>query len=116
MIAGAALIQIFGTKKCKDSQKALRYFKERKIDHQFVDLNTKGLSLGELNNVLQFYTIDELISKASPEYIKRNYKYITFDKIKVALEVPLILKTPIIRYKKKVLLGFDKIKIESLLT
>ena len=39
-------IQIFGTKKCFDTKKAIRYFKERNIKAQFIDLKEKGLSKG----------------------------------------------------------------------
>ena len=46
-------IQIFGTKKSRDTQKAERYFKERRIRYQFVDLAEKGLSKGEFQSVLQ---------------------------------------------------------------
>jgi arsenate reductase-like glutaredoxin family protein len=44
-------IQIFGTKKCNDTKKAQRFFKERGIKFQFVDMNEKGMSKGELSSV-----------------------------------------------------------------
>ena len=44
-------IQIFGIKKCFNTKKAERYFKERRIKYQFIDLSIKGLSQGELNSV-----------------------------------------------------------------
>lgn len=46
-------IQIFGTKKNFDSKKAERYFKERGIKYQFIDMKEKGLSKGEFNSVCQ---------------------------------------------------------------
>lgn len=46
-------IQIFGTNKCNDTKKAIRYFKERKINYQFIDMKQKGMSRGELASVLQ---------------------------------------------------------------
>ena len=46
-------IQIFGTKKSFDSKKAERYFKERGIKYQFIDMKEKGLSKGEFNAVCQ---------------------------------------------------------------
>lgn len=46
-------IQIFGTKKCFDTKKAIRYFKERNIKAQFIDLKEKGLSKGEYTKVKQ---------------------------------------------------------------
>ena len=40
-------IQIFGTRKCFDTKKAERYFKERGIRYQFIDMKEKGMSGGE---------------------------------------------------------------------
>ena len=46
-------IQIFGTTKCFDTKKAMRYFKERGVKYQFIDMKEKGLSKGEYNSVKQ---------------------------------------------------------------
>ena len=46
-------IQIFGTKKCIETKKAERFFKERGIKYQFVDMKKKGMSKGEFNSVAQ---------------------------------------------------------------
>ena len=46
-------IQIFGTKKCNDTKKAQRFFKERGIKFQFIDMTEKGMSKGEFNSVAQ---------------------------------------------------------------
>ena len=46
-------IQIFGTKKCNDTKKAERFFKERGIKYQFIDMKEKGMSKGEFNSVAQ---------------------------------------------------------------
>ena len=46
-------IQIFGTKKCNDTKKAERFFKERGIKFQFIDMKEKGMSKGKFNSVAQ---------------------------------------------------------------
>lgn len=46
-------IQIFGTKKCNETKKAERFFKERGIKYQFVDMKEKGMSKGEFMSVAQ---------------------------------------------------------------
>ena len=46
-------IQIFGTKKCNDTKKAERFFKERGIKYQFIDMKEKGMSKGEFTSVTQ---------------------------------------------------------------
>ena len=44
-------IQIFGTKKCNETKKAERYFKERGIKYQLIDMKDKGMSKGEFTAV-----------------------------------------------------------------
>ena len=44
-------IQIFGTKKSADTRKAERFFKERGVKFQYIDLKEKGMSKGEFNSV-----------------------------------------------------------------
>lgn len=101
------MIQIFGTKKCKETQKAERFFKERKIDYQFCDLTEKGVSKKELDNFLQFYKLEELIDKEGKHYKKRNLQYILHNIETELLEDPLLFKTPIVRLNRKVVLGYN---------
>ena len=72
-------IQIFGTKKCSDTRKAERWFKERGIKYQFIDLKEKGMSKGEFNAVAQVNGgIDAMINlackdkEALAKYAKEN--------------------------------------------
>lgn len=62
-------IQIFGTKKSFDTKKAQRFFKERRIKVQFIDLKEKEMSKGELTSVMQAVgSIDKLLNpKAKDE-------------------------------------------------
>lgn len=100
-------IQIFGTLKCKESAKALRFFKERSIKPHFVDLNEKAISAGELDNILRNTTLDKLIDTESKEYKKLNLSYIIHDTREKLLEFPLLFKTPIVRYGKKATVGYE---------
>ncbi len=101
------MIQIFGTKKCKDTQKAIRFFKERNIRIHYVDLKEKGISPGELRSVCNSIPLDELIDRAGKQYEKRNLKYMKFDMESELLDDPLLLKTPIVRFKQKATIGHD---------
>ena len=57
-------IQIFGTKKCSDTRKAERYFKECRIKYQMIDLREKDMSRGEFNSVKQAVGgIDSMINE-----------------------------------------------------
>ena len=99
-------VQIFGLKKCKNSQKAERFFKERKIQVHFCDLNVKNISKGELNAIIRSIPLENLIDTASKQYEKRNLKYIVHDIALVLLEDSLLFKTPIIRFGTKATVGY----------
>ena len=99
-------IQIFGTKKCKDTQKAVRFFKERRINIHFIDLNEKGMSPGELDSVCRTYAPETLIDSESKEYQRLNLKHMVFDPKEILLENPLLIKTPIARNGKIATVGF----------
>ncbi|ABS35746.1 MULTISPECIES: arsenate reductase family protein [Clostridium] len=102
-------IQIFGVKKCFDTKKAERYFKERKIKYQFIDLNIKGLSKGELQSIKSAVGLNELINKDSREYKKTNIGSIRTDSVKedLLLNNPKLYKTPIVRNGKKATVGYE---------
>ncbi|KEI86483.1 ArsC family transcriptional regulator [Clostridium botulinum] len=102
-------IQIFGVKKCFDTKKAERYFKERKVRYQFIDLNIKGLSKGELQSIKSAVGLNELINKDSREYKKTNIGSIRTDSVKedLLLNNPKLYKTPIVRNGKKATVGYE---------
>jgi Spx/MgsR family transcriptional regulator len=101
-------IQIFGVKKCFDTQKAERYFKERNIKYQFVDLNQKGLSKRELESVMASVSLNELINTKTKEYKTLNLEFIrsSSTKMEILLNNTKLYKTPIVRNGKKATLGF----------
>ena len=102
-------IQIFGVKKCFDTKKAERYFKERNIKYQFVDLKEKGLSKGELVSVCQAAGgIEALIDpKAKDQQTVVLIQYLGADaKLEKLLENQGILRTPIVRNDKKATVGY----------
>lgn len=102
-------IQIFGTKKSFDTKKAERYFKERRIKYQFIDLKEKGLSKGELTSVAQAAGgIDALINpKAKDEDLLALLKYIPADaRMEKLLENQHVLNEPIVRNGKKATVGY----------
>ena len=102
-------IQIFGTKKCFDTKKAERYFKERRIKYQFIDLAEKGLSKRELESVrIAVGSVKELINEKAKDYEKSNLKQIMSSSIKeeILLKNPLLLNTPIVRNGKQATVGY----------
>jgi arsenate reductase-like glutaredoxin family protein len=99
-------IQIFGTLKCQDTRKAQRYFKERRIPFQFINLAEKGISRGELNKIAAVTGIDNLIDREGKEYARRNLKHLTHNIEEELLNYPLLFKTPIVRNGAKVTIGY----------
>ena len=92
-----ATIQIFGLKKCTDTQKAERFFKERRISYQFINLAENGMSKGELESVIKSAGLESLIDRAGREFKKANLEYMEFDAAEALLENPLLFKTPVVR-------------------
>lgn len=99
-------IQIFGAVKCQDTKKTQRYFKERGISFQFINLAEKGLSKGELNSVKAVIGIDNLIDREGKEYKRRNLQYLTHNVEEELLNHPLLFKTPIVRNGSQVTIGY----------
>ena len=111
MTDGCALlnIQIFGKSKCFDTKKAERYFKERRIRYQSVDLLRFGLSGKEFDSVLRAVGgIDNLIdwdSKA-PEITLMRYMEDARAKEDKVFDNPALMKTPIVRNGKQATVGY----------
>ena len=99
-------IQIIGTKKCRETQKAERFFKERRIPYHFHDLTEKGISKGELENIKQAIPLEELIDKEGKQYKKRGLQYMVYDVETEFLDDPLLLKTPIVRNGRLATVGY----------
>ena len=103
-------IQIFGKSKCFDTKKAERYFKERRIKYQLVDIMSKGLSKGEFNSISTAVGgYEKLIDEKSKAYESSTIKYLAYeeDKIEKLLETPAMFKTPIVRNGKQATIGYQ---------
>ena len=103
-------IQIFGTKKCADTRKAERFFKERGIKYQFVDMKEKGISKGEFLSVAQVNGgMDQMINwEGKDKDTLALLKYIAEeDKLEKILANPQVIKTPVVRNGKKSTLGYQ---------
>ena len=102
-------IQIFGTKKCSDTRKAERYFKERRIKYQMIDLREKEMSRGEFNSVKQAVGgIDSMINEnAKDKDVITLMRYLSdSDKEEKLIENQQVIKTPIVRNGRQATIGF----------
>lgn len=102
-------IQIFGKSKCFDTKKAERYFKERRIKYQYVDLLRFGLSGKEFDAVVRgIGGIDQLIDWNSKSQDVTNMRYMesSVTKEDIVFDNPELMRTPIVRNGKQVTVGF----------
>jgi len=103
-------IQIFGKNKCFDTKKAERYFKERNIKYQFIDILKYGMSQGEYRSVKNAVGgMDALVDEKSKEYEKQFIKYLASrdDAEQRLLANPGMFRTPIVRNGKKATVGYQ---------
>ncbi|MFT3983826.1 MAG: ArsC/Spx/MgsR family protein [Lachnospiraceae bacterium] len=103
-------IQIFGTKKCKETKKAERFFKERGVKVQFIDMTEKGMSKGEFNSVANVNGGMENMVNATckDQDTVMLIKYLAADdKLEKILENPQVITTPIVRNGKQSTIGYQ---------
>lgn len=103
-------IQIFGTKKCNDTKKAQRFFKERGIKFQFIDMREKGMSRGEFTSVAQ--ANGGMENMLDPDCKDQDtlalIKYLADDyKLEKILDNPQVIKTPVVRNGKQSTIGYQ---------
>jgi arsenate reductase (glutaredoxin) len=104
------IVQLFGTKKCAETRKAERWFKERRVTLHVVDLAQKGMAAGELRNVAaRVGGMEALIDREGKRYLEKGLKYAapTGPRVEQALvEDPLLLRTPIARCEGRATVGY----------
>ena len=100
-------IQIYGKTKCFDTKKAQRWFKERRVKFQFVDIERYGMSRGELTSVKNAVGLTALINENDQDY--PLIKYLAGDEAKLEklVEDPYLIKTPVVRNGKKATVGYQ---------
>ena len=102
-------IQIFGKSKCFDTKKAERWFKERRIKYQFIDLKQYGMSGREFDSVLRAVGgIDQLIDwdSKSQEIVNMRYMEDSRTKEDKVFDDPMLMRTPVVRNGKQATVGF----------
>ena len=99
-------IQFVGKSKCFDTKKAQRYFKERGIKFQSVELLKYGISRGELTSVKNAVGLSALVDDKNPDAALIQYLAYDADKLEKLLEDPRLLRTPIVRNGKQATVGY----------
>ncbi len=102
-------IQIFGSRKCFDTKKAERFFKERRIKYQYVDLLRYGLSKGEFDSVKASVGLNALINAEAKEYRTLNLHRIRGKDVReeIIRQNPKLYETPIVRNGRQATVGYQ---------
>ncbi len=103
------ILQIIGRKNCRETRRAVRFFKERDIDYQFRDLREKGVSPGELMKICSKIRPEDLMDTEGKAYKSGGYTYLEYDAFEELLERQELLRTPILRYNNDVAVGRDEL-------
>lgn len=99
-------IQIFGKSKCFDTKKAERYFKERRIRYQYIDLLRYGMSRGELSSVRAAVGLEALINDGAEDAALLRYLARDEDRFEKLFEDPSLLRTPVVRNGRQATVGY----------
>lgn len=102
-------IQIYGRSKCFDTKKAERYFKERRIKYQYIDLGRFGMSVGELKSVAAAVGLPALIDGEAKQLAESMIPYLNSaqSKLERLAEWPQVIKTPVVRNGRQATVGYQ---------
>lgn len=103
-------IQIFGTKKCQETRKALRFFAERRIQTHFVDLKQRAAAPGELRRFVQRFGVDALIDRDGRRFAELGLAHASLSDdrwLEKLADEPMLLKTPLARSGTQLTIGYQ---------
>ncbi len=110
------VIQIYGRRKCPDTRKAERFFRERRVAYQLVDIDVKSPGARELELFASVLGAEQLLDTQGKRYRERGLAYMEFDALSEIGEDPALLRTPIVRSGREVSIGPDTASWEKLAT
>lgn len=101
-------VQIFGTKKCAESRKALRFFAERRVTTHFVDLQQRAASPGELRRFAQKFGVAALVDRQGRRFAALGlaHAHLSDERwLEKLADEPLLLRTPLARWQHRLTIG-----------
>lgn len=105
--------QVFGTKKNADTRKALRFFAERRIQIQFVDLQEKAASPGELKRFAQKFGTQALLDRTSKRFAEQGLGHAQLSDerwLQKMVDDPLLLRQPLVRWDNHLSIGLAEVE------
>jgi arsenate reductase len=112
-------LQIFGVKNSQATRAAERFFKERRIKYQFVDLTQKSLAPGEIKRFIDRFGLAALVDTEGKSYIDGGLKYLKLSDTQLLARIdadPKLLRLPLIRAPKRLSVGQDEDSWKAMLT
>ena len=107
----APMVQIFGTKNSPASRAAERFFKERSVTVQFVDLKQKPMAPGEIKRFVDRFGLRALLDTESTAYVDSGLKYLRLTDAALLQRMerePKLLRLPLVRGGKVLSVGQDE--------
>ena len=104
-------VQIFGTNKSQDTKKALRFFKERGIKPQFVDLKERDIAPGELKRFVQKAGLNALLDTGGKAYERSGLEYLRVgdeELMQKLIDDPALMVQPLVRSGNALTVGWDE--------
>lgn len=101
-------VQVFGTRKCQETRKALRFFAERRVKTHFVDLQVRAASLGELRRFAQKFGVAALVDREGRRYAELGLRSAALSDdrwLERLAEEPMLLRTPLARWQHRLTVG-----------
>jgi arsenate reductase-like glutaredoxin family protein len=104
-------VQIFGVKNSQATRAAERFFKERRVEIQIVDLNKKPMSPGEIKRFIDRFGLPQLIDRESKPYVDGGLQYLKLTEADLLARIerdPKLLRLPLVRSGKHLSIGHDE--------
>ncbi len=104
-------VQIFGVKSSQATRAAERFFKERRIPIQLVDLKQKPMAPGEINRFIQRFGLTALLDSEGKAFIDAGLKYLKVSDTELLAKIerePKLLRLPLVRAAGRLSIGLDE--------
>lgn len=104
-------VQVFGTRKCSETRKALRFFKERRIRTHLVDLKERAASPGELRRFAERFGAEALLDREGKAFRDRGLHVAHLPESRILpllADEPELLVTPLVRSGNRLTVGWDE--------
>ena len=112
-------VQVFGIKNSSATRAAERFFKERRIPIQFVDLKVKPMAPGEIKRFIDRFTLPAIIDTDSSAYVDAGLKYLRVSDSELLQKIerePKLLRLPLVRAANRFSIGHDEAAWKAMLT